>query len=87
MVQWLGIHLSMQGTRFNHWSRKTPQVVGQLALCHSNGSLHALGPMLHKRSHCTEKPAHRNQRKGAPAPLQLNPTHGSEDSAEPKVNK
>ena len=34
VVQWLRIHLLMQGRhRFNPWSGKIPYAVGQLSLC------------------------------------------------------
>ena len=31
VVQWLRIHLPMQGHEFNPWSRKIPHAMGQLS--------------------------------------------------------
>ena len=33
VAQWLRIHLSMQGTRFEPWSRKIPHAAEQLSPC------------------------------------------------------
>ena len=71
MVQWLGIHLPMQGTQVQSlvWEDSTCQ--GATKPMHHSYWAHALEPMLHsKRSHHSEKPAHHN-----------------EDPPQPKINR
>ena len=60
-VQWLRICLAMQGTQVwsllwedTTWCRATKQ------MHHKYWSPHALGPVLHKRSHCNKKPTNSN---------------------------
>ena len=38
MAQWIRIHLSMQGTRFDPGSRKSPHAAEQLRVCRSCGA-------------------------------------------------
>ena len=33
VIQWLRLHLPMQGHRFNLWSRKTARGTGQISPC------------------------------------------------------
>ena len=62
VVQWLRIHLPMQGT-FDPWSRKIPHATEQLSLCAKYwpvwerlGATTAEPRLCNKRSHCREKP-------------------------------
>ena len=66
-VQWLRIHLAMQGTPVGFLAWEYPTYFGAAKpVCHYRA--HALqllkpmylGPMVHKRSHCSEKPVHRS---------------------------
>ena len=82
VVQWLRIHLAMQG--FDSWSRKVPRAVGQLSVFHSYWSR---APRT-----CAQQPekplqweAHTPQQRGAPAHHnQRKPVHRNKDPAQPK---
>ena len=60
LVQWLRIHLSMQGTQVQTLLQNDPMChVATITLSHNYWSLHTLEPVLcNKRSHCNEKPTH-----------------------------
>ena len=60
VVQWLRIHLSMQGTQVQTLLQDDPMCHGATnTLSHNYWSLHTLELVLHtKRSHCNEKPTH-----------------------------
>ena len=56
MVQWLKIHLSMQGARVQSLGQEDPTCWGAAKPMPRNSWAHALGPMLqNKRSHHNEK--------------------------------
>ena len=77
VVQWLRIHLPMQETSFNPWSRKIPHAMEQL-------SPHALGPVsCNKRSHQNEKPTHQNQTVAPTYSNQRKPRHSNKDPTQP----
>ena len=72
--QWERIHLSMQDTRFNLWSRKIPRAVEELTLCITTTEPTLQGPGVAPtdaympRAHapqlekpCSEKPMHCTQ--------------------------
>ena len=69
MVQWLRIHLAMQGTSVLPLVQEDPSSHGETKPASSNyepmrcnyWSLHAQEPVLHKTSHHSEKPAQRNR--------------------------
>ena len=81
VVQWMRIHLPMQGTWVQSLVQKIPHAAEQLSLsttttepslwgpwatttellCGNYWNLCTLGPVLHKRSHHSEKPVHRNK--------------------------
>ena len=63
VAQWLRICLPMQGTRVQALVREDPTCRGATKpVRHNYWSLHVLEPVLrNKRSHCNEKPAHRNE--------------------------
>ena len=51
-----------RGHGFEPWSRKIPRAAEQLSTCAITTEPAHLEPVLHnKRSHCNEKPAHRNE--------------------------
>ena len=61
VFQWLRIHLAMQGTLVRSWSREDPTCSGAVSPCSPTPSPRAIELMLYrKRSHHSEKPAHRN---------------------------
>ena len=65
MVQWLRIHLPMQGSQFDPLSVKIPTRLEATKPC-------APEPVLcSERGHCSDKPAHRGQRV-APGPARHN---------------
>ena len=63
VVQWLRIQLPMQGEHgFELWSGKIPQATEQRRPCATATEPVGLEPVLRdKRSHRSEKPAHRNE--------------------------
>ena len=79
VVQWVRIHLLMQGTRVRSLVRedKICRRATKPMRLHS-WSLCALEPVLSNRSHCNEKLAQRNWRK---------PTYHDEEPAQRKINK
>ena len=87
VVQWLRICLPVQGTQVQSLVREDPTCCGATKPVRHNYWAcmlqllrpACLDPMLHnKRSHCNEKPVHRNQGK---------PMRSSEDTKQPKINK
>ena len=76
VVQWLGIHLLMQGTQVPFLVREDSTCCGATKPLHHNDSTHILEPASHnccglhtlelvlddQRSHCNEKHSHHNQR-------------------------
>ena len=61
VVQWLRIHLPMQGT-LEPWSRKIPHAMEQLSPRATTTEPTRLEPVLrNKRSHHNKKPVHRNE--------------------------
>ena len=63
VVQWLRIHLPVQGV--DPWSRKIPDAKRQLNLCTTTTEPpHPRASTLPQRSHGREKPQHRNQSGG-----------------------
>ena len=73
VVQWVRIHLPLQGTRFNPQYGKIPHAIEQLNQCTATTE-----PELYKTIHCNEKPGHCNQRK---------PSHSNKDPVQSKINK
>ena len=91
VVQWLRIFLSMQGTQVWCLVLKDPTCHEALKLLHHNyWSPWTQDPMLHnKRSHCSEKPMHCNERV-ALSLLQLQKAQGQQwrpSAAKNKINK
>ena len=70
VVQWLRIHLPMQGPQVRSWFR---EISGQLSLYATTTEPVQLQPMVHKRSHCSEKPTHRNKEEPLLAATTENP--------------
>ena len=54
---------------------------------HDSWGLHALEPVLYKRSHCKEKPVHCNERVPPCSPQLQKSLRSKEDPAQPKINK
>ena len=100
MVQWLRIHLPMQG--MGVWSLVWEDPIccrTTKPMCHnywartldhpscSYWSLHACSLCVHKRSHCNGKPILHTWRI---APIHCNqrkPTHNNKDPAQPKISQ
>ena len=60
IVQWFGIHLSLQGTWVQSLVREDLKCPQNKKVCTTYWSPCALEPVLHKRSYCFEKPVHLN---------------------------
>ena len=62
MVQWLRIHLPMQGTQVQSQVQEDPTCHGAAKPMHHNYGAYNLEPVLcNKRSHRNEKPTHHDE--------------------------
>ena len=87
VVQWVKIHLPMQGTHVDPQSWTIPCATEQLSLCTTITEPMCLEPMLcNQRGHCNEKLEHC---KSSPCAhnRQRKPTQSNKDTVQPKLNK
>ena len=89
MVQWLRICLPMLGTQVQAlvWEDSTCCGAAKAHELKLLKSMH-LEPMLcNKRSHCNNRPVHRNEELSPLAIIMTKLAHSNEDPAQPKINK
>ena len=60
-VQWLRIHLPMQGNGFNPWSGKIPHAEGQVNLAQLPSPCALASVPCNEGSHSKEKPTHNEE--------------------------
>ena len=88
MVQWIRICLPMQGTRVWSllWKDPTSRGAAKPVCCNYWSPSNPETTLCKERSHCNEKPSHRNEEQH-PGMLQLGKSlYGNKNPAQPKTN-